>query len=110
MKVVIQIPCYNEEETLPKTVEDLPHELPGVDEVEILVVDDGSTDRTAAVARERGVHHIVRLKQNQGLACAFMVGLDAALEAGADVIVAGSAVFNQDNYAAAVEALRKDAE
>ncbi|MGD2178269.1 MAG: glycosyltransferase family 2 protein [Anaerolineae bacterium] len=87
MKVVIQIPCYNEERTLPKTAQDLPRELPGVDEVEILVVDDGSTDRTAAVARELGVDHIVRLKQNQGLAHAFMVGLDAALDAGADVIV-----------------------
>jgi glycosyltransferase involved in cell wall biosynthesis len=87
VKAIIQIPCYNEEETLPETFRDLPRELPGVDEVEILVVDDGSTDRTGEVARELGVDHIVRLKQNQGLACAFMVGLDAALEAGADVIV-----------------------
>jgi glycosyltransferase involved in cell wall biosynthesis len=87
VKVVIQIPCYNEEPTLPKTVQDLPRELPGVDEVEVLVVDDGSTDGTAAVAQELGVDHIVRLKQNQGLAYAFMVGLDAALEAGADIIV-----------------------
>jgi glycosyltransferase involved in cell wall biosynthesis len=87
VKVVIQIPCFNEEPTLPKTVQDLPRELPGVDEVEILVVDDGSTDRTAAVAQELGVDHLVRVKQNQGLAYAFMVGLDAALEVGADVIV-----------------------
>ena len=87
MKVIIQIPCYNEETTLPETVQDLPRELAGVDEVEILVIDDGSTDGTATVAEELGVDHIVRLKQNQGLAYAFTVGLDAALEAGADIIV-----------------------
>jgi glycosyltransferase involved in cell wall biosynthesis len=87
VKVVIQIPCYNEEGTLPKTVQDLPRELPSVDEVEILVVDDGSTDGTAAVAQELGVDRIVRLSHNQGLAYAFVVGLDAALAAGADVIV-----------------------
>ncbi|MGD8244455.1 MAG: glycosyltransferase family 2 protein [Anaerolineae bacterium] len=87
MKVVIQIPCYNEERTLPETLQDLPCEIPGVDAVEVLVVDDGSTDRTAAVARELGVDHVVRLKRNQGLACAFMAGLDAALEAGAGIIV-----------------------
>ena len=87
MKVVIQIPCYNEEPTLPTTVQDLPRELPGVDQVEILVVDDGSRDDTVEVARSLGVDHIVSLKQNQGLAYAFLVGLDAALEAGADIIV-----------------------
>jgi glycosyltransferase involved in cell wall biosynthesis len=87
VKVIVQIPCYNEETTLPKTVQDLPRELPGVDEVEILVVDDGSSDETAAVAQDLGVEHIVRLRQNQGLAYAFMVGLDAALECGADIIV-----------------------
>lgn len=86
-KVVIQIPCYNEETTLPQTVQDLPRSLPGVDEIEYLVIDDGSTDRTGEVARELGVHHIVRLKQNCGLAHAFVVGLEAALLAGADVIV-----------------------
>ncbi|MEA3375836.1 MAG: glycosyltransferase family 2 protein [Chloroflexota bacterium] len=87
MKVIIQIPCYNEEETLPQTVGDLPRELPGVEEVEILVVDDGSRDRTREVAEELGVDHIVRLKQNQGLAYAFMVGLEAALGNGADIVV-----------------------
>jgi glycosyltransferase involved in cell wall biosynthesis len=87
MKVVIQIPCYNEEVFLPQTVRDLPRVLPGVDVLEVLVVDDGSTDRTVEVARELGVHHIVRLKRNQGLAYAFMAGLEAALQAGADVIV-----------------------
>lgn len=87
MKVIIQIPCYNEEATLPRTVHDLPRELPGVDEVEILVVDDGSCDRTHEVAEQLGVDHIVHLKRNQGLAYAFMAGLDAALEAGADIVV-----------------------
>lgn len=86
-KLVIQIPCYNEQATLPQTVQDLPRSLPGVDEVEYLVIDDGSTDHTSEVARELGVHHIVRLKQNRGLAHAFVVGLEAALFAGADIIV-----------------------
>jgi glycosyltransferase involved in cell wall biosynthesis len=87
VKAIIQIPCYNEEATLPQTVRDLPRELPGVDEIEILVVDDGSRDQTSKVAEELGVDHIVHLKQNQGLAYAFMTGLDAALEAGADIVV-----------------------
>jgi glycosyltransferase involved in cell wall biosynthesis len=87
MKAIIQIPCFNEEGTLPQTVRDLPRELPGVDDVEILVVDDGSCDRTSEVAEKLGVDHIVQLKQNQGLAYAFMVGLEAALEAGADIVV-----------------------
>jgi glycosyltransferase involved in cell wall biosynthesis len=87
MKLVIQIPCYNEEATLCQTVRDLPRALPGVDEIEYLVVDDGSTDRTIAVAQECGAHHILHLKQNQGLAHAFTAGLKAALEIGADIIV-----------------------
>ena len=87
MKLIIQIPCYNEEATLPQTVHDLPRVLPGVDAIEYLVVDDGSTDRTVEVARELGVHHVVRLKKNRGLAYAFLVGLEAALQAGADVVV-----------------------
>jgi glycosyltransferase involved in cell wall biosynthesis len=87
MKLVIQIPCYNEEACLPQTIHDLPHTLPGIDCIEILVVDDGSTDRTSPVAREMGVHHLVRLKQNCGLATAFAAGLEAALAAGADIIV-----------------------
>jgi glycosyltransferase involved in cell wall biosynthesis len=87
MKLIIQIPCYNEEATLPATVQDLPCALPGVDEIEYLIVDDGSTDRTVEVARELGVPHIVRLKQNCGLAYAFLTGLEAALELGADIVV-----------------------
>jgi len=87
MKLVIQIPCYNEEATLARTMHDLPRALPGVDEIETLVVDDGSTDNTVEVARAAGVDHIVRVKQNRGLAKAFVTGLDAALRVGADIIV-----------------------
>lgn len=87
MKLIIQIPCYNEEDTLPQTVADLPRTVPGFDIVEWLVIDDGSLDRTAEVAEELGVDHIVRQSHNQGLAAAFMAGLDTALRAGADVIV-----------------------
>src|SRR2546428_841591 len=86
-KLIIQIPCFNEEENLGAALRDLPAEIPGVDEVEILVVDDGSTDRTAEVARLNGAHHIVRFPNNRGLARAFRAGLDAALRLGADVIV-----------------------
>src|SRR5829696_6687450 len=87
MKLIIQIPCFNEEEQLPATLADLPRELGGVDEVEWLVVDDGSSDRTVEVARASGVDHIVRLTNNKGLAAAFQAGLDASLKLGADVIV-----------------------
>lgn len=87
MKLIIQIPCYNEEETLPITLADLPRELPGIDTVEWLIVDDGSTDRTAEVARANGVDHVVRMKRNSGLAKVFMAGLDASLRLGADIIV-----------------------
>jgi glycosyltransferase involved in cell wall biosynthesis len=87
MKLIIQIPCLNEEETLPVTLADLPRELPGFTSVEWLIVDDGSTDRTVEVAREHGVDHIVRLTNNKGLASGFQAGLDASLKLGADVIV-----------------------
>jgi glycosyltransferase involved in cell wall biosynthesis len=87
MKLIIQIPCLNEEETLPTTLADLPRHVEGFDEVEWLVIDDGSTDRTVEVAREQGVEHIVRLPNNKGLAAAFQAGLDAGLKLGADVIV-----------------------
>jgi glycosyltransferase involved in cell wall biosynthesis len=87
MKLIIQIPCLNEEETLPRVLEQLPREVEGFDSVEWLVIDDGSTDRTVMVAREGGADHVVRLTNNKGLAAAFQAGLDAALKLGADVIV-----------------------
>ncbi|MEA2377290.1 MAG: hypothetical protein QOD13_1197 [Thermoleophilaceae bacterium] len=87
MKLIIQIPCFNEEQTLPSTLADLPREIPGIDAVEWLVIDDGSTDRTVEVARAGGVDHIVRLTNNRGLAAGFQAGLDACLKLGADVIV-----------------------
>jgi glycosyltransferase involved in cell wall biosynthesis len=87
VKLIVQIPCYNEEHTLPQTVADIPREIPGIDKVEILIIDDGSTDRTVEVAREIGVEHIVRNKRNLGLARSFRKGLDACLVAGADIIV-----------------------
>ncbi len=86
-KLIIQIPCYNEEATLAVTLSALPREMPGVDRVEWLVIDDGSEDGTVAVAEREGVDHIVRLPRHQGLARAFVAGLDACLKAGADVIV-----------------------
>jgi glycosyltransferase involved in cell wall biosynthesis len=87
MKLIIQIPCFNEEEQLPATLGDLPRELDGVDTIEWLIIDDGSTDRTVELAREQGVDHVVRLTNNKGLAAAFQAGLDACLKLGADVIV-----------------------
>src|ERR1700759_992347 len=87
MKLIIQIPCYNEEAQLPLTLSHLPRQIAGFDTVEWLIIDDGSTDRTIEVARESGVDHVVRLTNNKGLAAAFQAGLDAGLKLGADVIV-----------------------
>src|SRR2546423_6555451 len=87
MKLIIQIPCLNEQDALPTTLADLPREVSGFDEVEWLVIDDGSTDATIEVARANGVDHIVRLTNNKGLATAFQARLDAALKLGADVVV-----------------------
>jgi glycosyltransferase involved in cell wall biosynthesis len=87
MKLIIQIPCLNEQDTLPVTLGDLPREVEGFDSVEWLIVDDGSTDRTVEVARDHGIDHVIRLTDNKGLAVAFMAGLDACLKLGADVIV-----------------------
>jgi glycosyltransferase involved in cell wall biosynthesis len=86
-KLIIQIPCFNEAATLPETLAVLPREIPGIDQIEILIIDDGSTDGTVEVARAAGVHHVVRFLRNRGLAAAFTAGLDACLRHGADFIV-----------------------
>lgn len=87
MKLIIQIPCFNEEKTLPATLADLPTSIEGIDCIETQVIDDGSTDKTFEVARRLGVTHIVRFKQNKGLAAAFKAGVDNALTNGADILV-----------------------
>ncbi len=86
-KLIIQIPCYNEATTLPPTLRDLPRTLPGVDVIEYLIIDDGSRDNTAEVARANGVHHVVQFEQNKGLAAAFRAGIEESLRQGADIIV-----------------------
>lgn len=87
MTLFIQIPCFNEETTLPQTLADLPRHIEGIDKIEVMVVDDGSTDRTVEVAREHGVQHIVSHGSNRGLAAAFSSGRDYALAHGADILV-----------------------
>jgi glycosyltransferase involved in cell wall biosynthesis len=87
MKLIIQIPCYNEQDSLPVALAALPKQVPGFDSVEVLIIDDGSTDRTVEVARQLGVHHVVGFRSNKGLARGFMLGIQSSLERGADVIV-----------------------
>ena len=87
MKLIIQIPCYNEEKSLPITLNALPKKIEGIDEVDILIINDGSTDNTVAVARSLGVKHIVEMSHNSGLAKAFVAGINKALSLGADIIV-----------------------
>ena len=87
MKLIIQIPCYNEEATLGLTLSELPRQLPGIDRVEWLIINDGSRDRTVEVAQACGVDHIINFQSNQGLAKTFMAGIEACLKAGADIIV-----------------------
>ena len=87
MKLVVQIPCYNEEKTLPQTIRDIPRAVAGVDEVEVLVIDDGSTDGTVPAAQAAGADHIISFMGNKGLAVAFSAGLEACLQLGADIIV-----------------------
>ncbi len=86
-KLIVQIPCLNEAATLPATLRDLPRQIPGIDAIEIVVIDDGSKDDTADVAREHGVEHVIRFQRNRGLAAAFTAGIDACLKRGADFIV-----------------------
>ena len=87
MKLCVQIPAFNEEKTLPETLAAIPREIDGVDVVEIVLIDDGSRDRTVEVAKAHGVDHVVRHRQNRGLAAAFRTGLDTCVRRGADVIV-----------------------
>ncbi|MAT42530.1 MAG: glycosyl transferase [Anaerolineaceae bacterium] len=87
MKLIIQIPCYNEALTLEESLSAIPRHIEGIDELEILIIDDGSEDNTVEVARKAGVNHIISLKKNQGLAGAFRAGIDACLRLGADIIV-----------------------
>jgi glycosyltransferase involved in cell wall biosynthesis len=87
MKLIIQIPCYNEEATLGLTLSQLPRQLPGIDQIEWLIINDGSIDNTVEVAKACGVDHIINFEHNQGLAKAFMAGIEAALKAGADIII-----------------------
>jgi glycosyltransferase involved in cell wall biosynthesis len=87
MKLIIQIPCYNEEETIGITLDALPREIPGVDRIERLIINDGSVDRTVEFARNHGVDHVVNLSHNKGLAKVFMAGIEASIKAGADIIV-----------------------
>ncbi len=87
MKLIVQIPCLNEEATVGATIRDIPREIPGIDRVEVLVIDDGSTDRTIEAAREAGADHVVSFTNRKGLARAFTAGIDTALARGADIIV-----------------------
>ena len=87
MKLIIQIPCYNEAETLEIALNDLPKSVEGIDEIEYMIIDDGSTDKTVEVALKWGVHHVVSFTRNKGLAKGFMAGIEAALSYGADIIV-----------------------
>lgn len=87
MKLIIQIPCYNEEKTLPITLNDLPKNIDGIATIEYLIINDGSTDNTVKIAKENGVQHVISFKNNKGLATGFMAGIDACLRLGADIIV-----------------------
>ncbi len=87
MKLIIQIPCLDESEQLGPTLADLPRVVPGIDEIEVLIIDDGSTDGTSAVAEQLGVHHIIRFPRNRGLSAAYSAGIDACLRLGADIVV-----------------------
>ena len=113
MKLIIQIPCLNEEHSLPKTLEDLPKQIEGIDSIETLIIDDGSTDKTVEVAKKLGVHHVLQFTNNKGLAKAFISGINQSLKLGADIIVntdADNQYFGGDIVKLIQPILKKDAD
>jgi glycosyltransferase involved in cell wall biosynthesis len=113
LKLIIQIPCLNEEHALPKTLEDLPKQIDGIDTIETLIIDDGSTDKTVKVAKSLGVHHVLQFTNNKGLAKAFISGINQSLKLGADIIVntdADNQYFGGDIVKLIQPILKKDAD
>ena len=113
VKLIIQIPCLNEEHTLPSTLEDLPKQIEGIDCIEILVIDDGCRDKTVEVAKKLGVHHVLQFTNNKGLAKAFISGINESLKLGADIIVntdADNQYFGGDIIRLIQPILNKDAD
>ena len=113
MKLIIQIPCLNEEHSLPKTLEDLPKQIEGIDSIETLIIDDGSTDKTVEVAKKLGVHHVLQFTNNKGLAKAFISGINQSLKLGADIIVntdADNQYFGGDIVKLIQPILKKDSD
>ena len=107
MKLVIQIPCYNEEKSLPITLNDLPKHIDGIDEIEVLIIDDGSKDRTVEVAKELGVNNFVEMSHNSGLAKAFVAGINKALEIGADIVIGSRPVSEIEHFSPLKKLLQK---
>src|SRR5437762_8331588 len=87
MKLIVQIPAFNEESTIAQTLRDIPKKIDGITSIETLVIDDGSSDKTVEAARKGGAHHVLQLRSHRGLSSAFVAGIDAALRLGADIIV-----------------------
>ena len=113
MKLIIQVPCLNEEHSLPKTLEDLPKQIEGIDSIETLIIDDGSTDKTVEVAKKLGVHHVLQFTNNKGLAKAFIAGINQSLKLGADIIVntdADNQYFGGDIVKLIQPILKKDSD